>query len=172
MAGPAHLVRRFLGSLSPRPLAPADDRWARSQLTVGEQQLWDRLSAPDRKHAAGVARDVERRLGADAARPVLAAALLHDVGKLDSGLGTFGRVAATVIVGALGRSRVTSWSDAAGRRGRLGRYANHPQRGARLLAQAGADPLTVCWAAEHHRPEHDWSVPSHIGRALRDADDD
>ncbi len=172
MAGPAHLVRRFFGSLSPRPLAPADDRWARGQLTAGEERLWDRLSAPDRKHAAGVAREAHRLLGPDATRPVLAAALLHDVGKLDSGLGTFGRVAATVVVAVLGRPRVTGWSDAPGLRGRFGRYASHPQRGAGLLAEAGADPLTVRWAAEHHRPEHDWSVPAYVGRALHDADDD
>ncbi|MFP5320880.1 MAG: HD domain-containing protein [Acidimicrobiia bacterium] len=161
MAGPLHLARRFLGSLSPRPLDPADDAWARAHLLPGEQDLWRRMSRADRKHAAGVARDVDRRLGPGTARPVIAAALLHDVGKVDAGLGTFGRVAATLV----GRRRATG-------SGRVARYLRHDAIGARLLADAGADPLTVAWAREHHRPESDWSVPRLVGRALRDADDD
>ena len=36
---------------------------------------------------------------------VLAAALLHDVGKLESGLGTFRRVGVTLLAGGLGRER-------------------------------------------------------------------
>lgn len=96
MAGPIHLARRFVGSLSPRPLDPADDAWARSHLLAGERALWQRLSRADRKHAAGVAREVVRRLGPGTSRQVIAAALLHDVGKVDAGLGTFGRVVATV----------------------------------------------------------------------------
>jgi hypothetical protein len=161
VAGPLHLARRFLGSLSPRPLDPDDDAWARAHLLPGEQDLWRRMSRADRKHAAGVARDVDRRLGPGTARPVIAAALLHDVGKVDAGLGTFGRVAATLV----GRRRATA-------SGRVARYLRHDAIGAQLLADAGADPLTVAWAREHHRPEADWSVPRLVGRALRDADDD
>jgi len=37
---------------------------------------------------------------------------------------------------------------------------------------AGSAPLTVAWAAEHHLPPEDWTVPATIGRALKDADDD
>ena len=54
------------------------------------------MSRADRRHAAGVARRVEVALGDEATRPVLAAALLHDVGKTESGLGTYGRVIATI----------------------------------------------------------------------------
>lgn len=167
MAGPLHLVRRFLGSLSPGPLAAADDEWVRATLGPGERALWERMSLADRKHAAGVARLVSRQVGTDD-RAVLAAALLHDVGKVDAGLGTFGRVAATVI----GRDRGWRWRDADGVRGRVGRYLHHDAIGASLLEAAGADPLTVAWAREHHRPERDWSVPVDVGRVLRDADDD
>ena len=167
MAGPLHLVRRFLGSLSPRPVAPLDDAWATSKLGPGERDLWRRMSRADRKHSVGVARLVAEQVG-EAARPVLAAALLHDVGKVEAGLGTFGRVAATLV----GRGRGTRWRDADGVKGRVGRYLHHDAVGATLLEQAGADPLTVAWARDHHRPERDWSVPVEIGRALRDADDD
>jgi len=168
VAAALHLARRFLGSLSPRPLDPADAAWAEAQLLPGERALWARLSLADRKHAAGVARDVALRLGGRATRPVLAAALLHDVGKVDAGLGTFGRVAATLV----GRRRGARWRGAAGVRGRFGRYLHHDAIGAALLEQAGADPVTVAWAREHHRPEGHWTVPVEVGRALRDADDD
>lgn len=167
MAGPIHLVRRFLGSLSPVPLKPEDEAWANGQLGAGERQLWQRMSRADQKHAVGVARVVAERVGADE-RAVIAAALLHDVGKLDAELGTLGRVAATLV----GRRNGSRWRDAHGVRGRIGRYLHHDTIGAGLLADAGADPLTVAWAREHHRPETGWSVPVAVGRTLRDADDD
>jgi hypothetical protein len=75
----AHLVRRFFGSLSSRPPAANDERWARAWLAPGEVLLWDLLPASDRRHAIDVAhRFVERAPGAG--RPALAGALLHDVG--------------------------------------------------------------------------------------------
>lgn len=167
MAGPLHLARRFLGSLSPMPLDARDDAWATDHLAPGERHLWQQMPRADRKHAAGVARLVAARVGEDD-RAVLAAALLHDVGKVEADLGTFGRVAATLV----GRARGRRWRDAPGFRGRIGRYLHHDAIGASLLEDAGADPLAVAWAREHHRPESEWSVPAPLGRALRDADDD
>lgn len=167
MAGPIHLARRFLGSLSPLPLAAGDDAWATSQLGPGERLLWQRMPRADRKHSVGVARLVAAQVGEDE-QAVLAAALLHDVGKVDADLGTFGRVAATLV----GRRRGTRWRRSDGLRGRIGQYLHHDVIGAELLEDVGADPLTVAWAREHHRPERDWSVPAEVGRVLRDADDD
>lgn len=166
MAGPIHLVRRFLGSLSPVPLKADDAGWANAQLLPGERQLWQRMSRADQKHSVGVARTVAGASGAD--RAVVAAALLHDVGKVDADLGTVGRAVATLV----GRRRGARWRDETGIRGRIGRYLHHDAIGAALLADAGADPLTVAWAREHHRPEETWTVPVEVGRALRDADDD
>lgn len=167
MAGPIHLVRRFLGSLSPLPLAADDDAWAISKLEPGERQLWQRMARADRKHSVGVARMVAAQVGEDD-RAVLAAALLHDVGKVEADLGTFGRVAATLV----GRTRGARWRGTGGLQGRIGRYLDHDAIGASLLEGALADPLTVAWAREHHRPERHWSVPVEVGRVLRDADDD
>lgn len=171
MSGPIHLVRRFVGSLSPRPLAADDDRWVRSQLSPGEVDLWLRMPLADRKHAAGVAREVDRLLGG-ADRAVLAAALLHDVGKIDSGLGTAGRVLATVLGLLAGRARQEAWAGADGITGRIGRYLRHDVIGARLLAEAGAAPETVTWAREHHLPAERWTLPADIADALAAADDD
>lgn len=167
MAGPIHLVRRFLGSLSPLAVDADDEAWATAQLLPGERRLWQRMSRADRKHSVGVARTVAQQVGEEH-RPVVAAALLHDVGKVDADLGTFGRVGATLI----GRRRSAGWAEAPGLRGRVERYLRHDAIGADLLEDAGADALTVAWAREHHRPEHDWTVPLETGRTLRKADDD
>jgi hypothetical protein len=150
----AHLAKRFFGSL--RRGAPADEPWAIEQLLPGERALWARLSDPDRRHAVGVA----QALG-DRPRAVLAAALLHDAGKVESGLGTFARVGATLL-GAVKRD----WG------GRVGQYLHHDEIGARLLTEAGSDPLTIAWAREHHLPPDRWTVPRDIGDALKAADDD
>ena len=60
--------------------------------------------------------------------PRSAGALLHDVGKVPSGLGTWGRVVATLVGGRTRRFR---------------QYHDHEQIGANLAAQAGSDPVTV-----------------------------
>jgi hypothetical protein len=167
-----HLVRRFFGSLHPGGPKPADASWAEAQLLPAEVPLWRRMSRSDRRHAAGVARRVERALGHEASRPVLAAALLHDVGKIESGLGTYGRVVATLSAAVAGRDQARSWMRGTGITRRVGLYLLHPDLGGDLLAMAGSDPLTVAWAREHHKPEEEWTVPVAIGHTLKDADDD
>jgi hypothetical protein len=167
-----HLVRRFLGSLRPGGPSAVDTAWVHDQLLPGERELWARLSGPDRRHAAGVARRVERSLGHEASRPVLAAALLHDVGKVESGLRTYGRVVATLCAKVAGPEAATAWRRQRGYARRVGLYLQHDQIGGDLLALAGSDPLTVAWAREHHRPEDEWTVPRSVGEVLKAADDD
>jgi hypothetical protein len=154
-----HLARRFAGSISRRPPPPGDEAWVRTHLLDGEHRLWCRMSAADRRHAVGVARRVVALLGDAATRPVMAAALLHDVGKVDSGLGTLGRVAATVVDRRRGD-------------GRFARYRRHDAIGAALLRDAGSAELTWRWAEEHHRPPLSWTVAPELAQALKAADDD
>jgi hypothetical protein len=168
----SHLVRRFAGSLRPGGPSEADDAWAVASLNDGEVALWRRMSGADRRHAVGVARGVTAGLGPAATRPVRAAALLHDVGKVDSGLGPIRRSLATVAGMAAGHERASRWRDRPGQVGRFGRYLCHDDIGARLLAQAESDPLTVAWAREHHLPADRWTVPAALGSALKSADDD
>jgi hypothetical protein len=158
-----HLARRFFGSFARGGPSPADEAWVSSWLNDGEIRLWSRLSDADRRHAVGVARRTVEMLDASSERAVVAAALLHDVGKLESGFGPFRRAAATLVGKTWGRTRT---------RGRTGAYLRHDELGAALLREAGSAPLTVAWAAEHHRPPEQWSVPATVGRALKDADDD
>jgi predicted HD phosphohydrolase len=90
---------------------------------------------------------------------VVAAALLHDVGKVDADLGTWARALATVVDRRTGD-------------GRFARYRRHDEIGATLLVAAGADALTVAWAREHHLPPSRWTVPRPLADALKAADDD
>lgn len=167
-----HLARRFAGSLWPAGPRASDDAWARSHLGPGEQELWDRMSRADRRHAAGVARRAVAALGEAASRPVVAAALLHDVGKVEAGLGAYGRVVATLSAAVAGRETAEQWTAGRGFTRRVGLYLRHPELGGDLLAMAGADPLTVDWARQHHLPPERWTVPPEIGAALKAADDD
>lgn len=134
------------------------------------------MSGPDRRHAVGVAEDaVEllRTAGIDPSREVVAAALLHDVGKVSAGLGTLARAAVTAAGLVLGRRGLVELCD--GRRGlagRVARYLCHDTIGAELLAAAGSDDLTRTWAAEHHRPPRSWTVDPRIADALKRADGD
>jgi hypothetical protein len=157
----AHLVRRFVGSLWPGGPSRRREGWVAIVLSPAEHRLWRRMSGPDRRHAVVVARRVDKAMGGDAGRPVLAAALLHDVGKVEAGLGVVGRVAATAAA-------------LTGRRpgGAMGAYLRHAEVGAQLLEEAGSDPLTVTWAREHHLPADQWTLPADVAAVLKAADDD
>jgi hypothetical protein len=168
---PLHLARRFVGSLRHGDVSPADAAWVRARLLDGEADLWVRMSDADRRHAVGVARRVDGVLDG-APRPVLAAALLHDVGKVTSGLGTWARVVATLLGAVTSADAHGRWAARGGALGRLGRYLRHPDEGAALLSVAGSDPLTVAWAAEHHHPRSRWTVEASVAEALWSADDD
>ena len=121
-----HLGRRFAGSLSRREPDVADTAWVDSQLLEAESQLWHRMSAADRRHSIAVARRFQA-LG-PWSRDELAGALLHDVGKVDAGLGTMARVAATIVGPRTARFR---------------RYHDHERIGAELLAVAGSPHVTI-----------------------------
>lgn len=153
---------------------PADVEWIATVLSAAEFDLWVRQRPADRRHSASVARRVERALGGDAGKPVLAAALLHDVGKIDSRLGTYGRVIATLSGKAVGHDPdvIRAWTKTTGITRRVGLYLQHPRLGGDMLELAGSDPLTVAWTREHHLPPEEWTVDPALARALKDADDD
>lgn len=147
-----------------------DIAWALGFLSVREQTLFERMSNADKRHALRVAKKVEQRLGPAASKPVMAAALLHDVGKTVAGLGTYGRVVATLSSVVAGEGYAREWQRSTGLTRKVGLYLQYPQLGADLLSVAGSDELTVAWAREHHMAPEEWTVPREIGDALTAAD--
>jgi hypothetical protein len=85
-----HLTARFVTSLPPTPPSVDDEVWVDEHLLPGERALWIQLSNQDRRHSAAVARRFVRQRPA-ATRAEIAGAILHDVGKIECGLGTFGQ---------------------------------------------------------------------------------
>lgn len=110
------------------------------------------------------------------ARVVAASALLHDVGKVESELGTLARAVVTGLALVVGRERIGGPDEAVARRpgwrGQVQRYFHHDRIGGELLRRAGSDPLTVAWAEQHHLPADRWTVERRVGEALKAADGD
>ena len=163
MTAPAHLrhlARRFVASLRPSPPTQVQQAWARARLTGAEWAVWSAQPDVDRRHSVCVAEDLAGR-HADAPSWVVAAALLHDVGKADAALGVVGRVVAgTLALGGVRRAP-----------GRIGRHLRYPTIGAERLAAAGAVPRVVAWAAQHHEPATTWTVPAPWAERLAAADE-
>jgi hypothetical protein len=122
-----HLAARFVTSIPATPPSIDDEIWVDEHLLAGERALWVQLSNQDRRHSAAVARRfVTRRPGAT--RAEIAGAILHDVGKIECGLGTFGRVVAT-----LAGPRTKAFSA----------YHDHEAIGAALAEAAGSEAATI-----------------------------
>jgi hypothetical protein len=91
-----HLARRFFTSLSTKPPLTQDVAWVNEKLLLSEFELWKRMKTPDQRHSIEVARRFTE-LHPSFTRDQVAAALLHDIGKIESQLGVIGRVIATVV---------------------------------------------------------------------------
>lgn len=173
-----HLATRFFVALWPGGPSASGEAWALGNLLPGEQELWHRMSGPDRRHGVAVARRADKDLastGSPVPREVLAAALLHDVGKVESGLGTFARVGVTLAALVAGRERLASFPNGgtpSGLRRRAALYLTHDKVGARLLREAGSEGLTATWAEEHHLPSDAWTLDGRVAGALKAADGD
>lgn len=173
----AHLVRRFVASVIARPTTATEEAWVTSVLEPAEFALWKLQPRYDRRHTLGVARRVDAQLGEESEPRWLAAALMHDVGKVEARIGITGRVLATLLMGAVGRPRVVSWVERPGWRGRFGRYGDHGAIGARLVRAAGGREEVARWADVHHRVKRTESgtslgIPANVFFALRDSDRD
>ena len=163
----AHLSARFVSSLVPRQVSATDRVWVASILEPAEFELWLRMSRADAAESVGVARRIERSLCAhplldsNTDRPrhsdstirlndVCAAALVHDVGKLDSGLAPFGRAVATVGGALAGHGIAAAWSSSRGFTRRAGLYLRHHELGADRIGLIGGRRCASDWARVHH----------------------
>jgi hypothetical protein len=169
MTRAAHLGRRFLASLRPRPLRADDLAFVRGALLPEEFACWEQLGPADRAESVATGRALAAAIdeaGQASDTRWVAAALLHDVGKADSTLGVIGRSLATATAAVAGTRRARAFP------GAFGRYVNHDELGAQRLLAAGARPEAVSWAAAHHRPGR-WDatgIPPAICRMLAAAD--
>jgi hypothetical protein len=172
-----HLAGRFTRALYPGPPRPDDLAWVATILTPDADVLFRRQPRHDQRHAIAVARDVQARLAGtpDADDPRwLAAALLHDIGKLDARLGIPGRVVATVSASIGGRDMAEAWSSSSGVTRRVGLYLRHAELGADRIRIAGGPEEAARWSAVHHDPAA-WSelgFPEAVVSALDAADND
>jgi len=168
-----HLVRRFVQTARGREPDRDDLIWVAGQLTPGEKTLFDRMTPTDQAHSIEVARLATASVGSASAMPAWAttAALLHDIGKIESGAGLVGRVIATVIDPVLPGRLAARLQLGPGPIGAIGRHLAYPELGASLLGAIGSDQFVRAWAEQHHLPEGDWTIPHDVGRALRSADD-
>jgi hypothetical protein len=122
-----HLARRFFTSLSTKPPLTQDVAWVNEKLLLSEFELWKRMKTPDQRHSIEVARRFTE-LHPSFTRDEVAAALLHDVGKIESQLGVIGRVVAT-IVGPIGT--------------KFRCYHDHEIIGLKLCRDAGSSSETI-----------------------------
>jgi hypothetical protein len=172
-----HLARRFFGALSPAAPSPDDLAWVRTVLGPDAYDQWQRMANHDQRHSIGVARGVQADLvGTEFADDPrwLAAALLHDIGKLDSRLGVYGRVVATVSGAVAGRDMAEAWSERSGFTRRVGLYLQHPALGADRIRLVGGPEEAAVWAAAHHQADTwaDTGIPEPVVLALVASDDD
>jgi hypothetical protein len=133
-----HLIRRFLTSLSQRMPTTDDIAWVKEMLLVNEFKLWNRMKPFDQRHSIEVARRFTDSYPLFT-RDQAAAALLHDVGKIESDLGVLRRVVATIVgpVGTKFRS-----------------YHDHESIGCNLCHVAGSTSETLRllnWTEESSR---------------------
>ena len=150
MENQRHLARRFFTSLSKRPPAVKDIAWVNEKLLTGEFELWSRMKPHDQRHSIEVAHRFSE-LHPTFSRDEISAALLHDIGKVDSELGIVGRVVATI----------------AGPKGeKFRRYHDHELIGLNLCRKAGSSAETLRlldWSHEELRNDS-------IANLLRQAD--
>lgn len=165
---PFHWAARFASSLWPGRPPASEVSWAGSWLSDAEATLFARMSAPDQRHALAVARHVEGHLAEvepDRRTEVMAAALLHDVGKTAAGLGTYGRAVAT-LCGLVAHDMAEVWQSRDGFTRRVGLYLRYGEVGADMLRVAGSTDWVVAWSIEHHLPPESWSLPVAVGEIL------
>lgn len=169
-----HLVRRFVQTVKGREPTQADLDWVAGQLSPAEYTLFERMTPTDQAHAVEVARLTSAGSGGgrDVGAPwIVPAALLHDIGKVESGAGIVGRVVATLLGPVMPARLKLRMQRAPGWFGAIGRHLAYPALGSGLLGAIGSHEYVRAWAAEHHDPSASWTVPFGAGRLLSEADD-
>lgn len=138
----SHLVARFFDALAARPLGDSEREAVGRLLSAEAAEVFFAQPVIDQRHGYHASRVVTAAGVEDP--EVVAAALLHDVGKRHARLGVLGRSAASVLI-RLGLPL--------GERVRV--YRDHGETAAVELERLGLHPLVADFARHHHssRPE-------------------
>lgn len=136
---PLYRARQFFASLRPR-IGEAERDEVAAYLTPAQLRLFQAMVGRDQRHCLDVFQAL-RRHGCDDP-DLLAAALLHDVGKGDVRL--WHRVAYVLLAAVSPRLLLLlAATDRPSWRGALARLHGHPERGAALVAAVGASDAVV-----------------------------
>lgn len=132
-------------------LQPVDDASAQEQLSPALFALYRQMRRSERQHSLRVLRDL--RAAGHAHPDLLAAALLHDVGKTRVRFSLPEKVL-VVLVKALAPRLYQRWgsSTSGGWQQPFAVSVQHPAWGAEMSARAGASPLTVELIRRHADP--------------------
>jgi hypothetical protein len=140
---------QFWRNLTAKPLSAEALREITAVLTPTELALYQRYTLADQQHSYAVFCALKRAGHIQA--NLLAAALLHDVGKTCYPLSVWER---SLVVGAMAilmPRRVKNWEqkEAVGWQRPFVIKAQHPQWGAQMAEQAGSHPLTIALIRRH-----------------------
>lgn len=140
--GLSYRLQQLRDNLWAAPLPAAARAEIAGLLTPAENNLFDRFSPADQQHSYRVLRAL---VDAGYNHPdLLAAALLHDIGKTRYPLSVWDRIL-IVVGGALFPGHVSAWGNGPldGRRRPFVVRARHPAWGAEMAAAAGCRPRVV-----------------------------
>ncbi len=151
-------------------------------LTPASFDLFRTMSAQDQRHGLDVCAAL--RWAGHADPRLLAAALLHDVGKAAARLPAWQRAIIVLMERFAPRwlARLSRWERFDGPsalappplprdwRCPFVVHAHHPEIGARWACEAGCSPLTVALIRRHHDPPETGSAPDRFLAALQAAD--
>lgn len=142
-----HRIQQFFRALLAR-VSPGERTIVRDVLSPAQAALFWRMARCDQRHGL----DVYQALRGDGCQDeaLLAAALLHDVGKAAARLTIAHRVAVVLIERALPGWLARCAGEGQGWRAPFAVHVQHPQIGAAWAQAAGSSSDTVMLIREHH----------------------
>lgn len=134
--GALYRIRQGLDSLLGAPMRPEDRALAATHLSAAEWELFARMEPADQRHSVRVLRTLIDSGVAD--EELLAAALLHDVGKSRCRISVLHRTVTVLLEALFGELPPFALQKRSGWWMPFYVLANHPRLGACMLTQAGS----------------------------------
>lgn len=170
--GVRYRLAQFWRTLTAGPLPDAVQVEIQAVLTPGEYGLFRRFAPGDQRHGYDVMQTLRAAGHADPA--LLAAALLHDIGKTRARVTVLDRTL-VVLFGLLAPARMEAWGqgEPAGWQRPFVVKVQHPAWGAEMAAAAGSTSRTVALILRHQDalPATDQTEEDRLLRQLQWADD-